>query len=74
MEDYKLKDLHASLTLGWSWNWRPNQFRYWYPKLRAKPYLPKCKRESIIIGTTLDVAEEPQRLPRQGARRGVTRI
>jgi hypothetical protein len=53
---------------------RPNQFRYWYPKLRAKPYLLKCKRESIIIGTTLDVAEEPQRLPRQGARRGVTRL
>jgi hypothetical protein len=53
---------------------RPNQFRYWYPKLRAKPYFPKCKRESIIIGTTLDVAEEPQRLPRQGARRGVTRL
>jgi hypothetical protein len=53
---------------------RPNQFRYWYPKLRAKPYLPKCKRESIIIGTTLDVAEELQRLPRQGARRGVTRF
>jgi hypothetical protein len=33
--------------------------------LRAKPYLPKHKRESIIIGTSLDVAEEPQSLPRQ---------
>ena len=33
---------------------RPNQFRYWYPKLRAKPNLPKCKRESIIIRATLD--------------------
>jgi hypothetical protein len=53
---------------------RPNQFRYWYPKLRAKPYLPKCKRESIIIGTTLDVAEEPQSLPRQDTRRDVTRL
>jgi hypothetical protein len=53
---------------------RPNQFRYWYPKLRAKPYLPEYKRESIIIGTTLDVAEEPQRLPRQDARWGVARF
>jgi hypothetical protein len=53
---------------------RPNQIRYWHPKLRAKPDLPKCKREEIVIGTTLDVAEEPQRLPRQGARRGVTRL
>jgi len=53
---------------------RPNQIRYWYPKLRAKPDLPKCKRESIVIGTTLDVAEEPQRLPSQGAGRGVTRL
>jgi hypothetical protein len=53
---------------------RPNQFKYWYPKLRAKPDLPKWKREVIVIGTTLDVTEEPQRLPRQGARRGVTRL
>jgi hypothetical protein len=21
MEDYKLRDLHDSHTLGWSWNW-----------------------------------------------------
>jgi hypothetical protein len=41
---------------------RPNQFRYRYPKLRAKPYLPKYKRESIIIRTTLDVSEESKRL------------
>jgi hypothetical protein len=53
---------------------RPNQFRYWYPKLIAKPYLPECKRESIIIGTTLDVAKEPQSLPRQDPRWGVTRF
>jgi len=53
---------------------RPNQIRYWHPKLSAKPNLPKCKREAIVIGTTLDVAEEPQRLPSQGARRGVTRL
>ncbi len=49
---------------------RPNQIRYWHPKLRAKPDLPKYKRESIVIGTTLDVPEEPQRLPRQGVRSG----
>jgi hypothetical protein len=53
---------------------RPNPIRYWDPKLRAKPDLPKCQRESIVIGTTLDETEEPQRLPRQGARRGVTRL
>jgi hypothetical protein len=53
---------------------RPNQFRYWYPKFRAKPYLPEHKRESIIIGTSLDVAEEPQSLPRQDARWDVTRL
>jgi hypothetical protein len=22
MEDYKLRDLRASHTLGWSWNWK----------------------------------------------------
>jgi hypothetical protein len=27
---------------------RPNQIRYWHPKLRAKPDLPKCKREAIL--------------------------
>jgi hypothetical protein len=53
---------------------RPNQFWYWYPKLRAKPYLPECKRESIIIGTTPDVTEEPQSLPQQDARWDVTRL
>ena len=53
---------------------RPNQFRYCHPKLREKPDLPKCKRELIVIGTTLDVAEVPQRLPRLGVRRGVTRL
>jgi hypothetical protein len=51
---------------------RPNQIRNWHPQLSAEPYLPKCKREAIVIGTTLDVAEKTQRLPSQGARRGVT--
>jgi hypothetical protein len=53
---------------------RPNQIRYCHPKLSAKPNLPECKREAIVIGTTLDVAEEPQRLPSQSVRRGVTRL
>jgi hypothetical protein len=53
---------------------RPNQIRNWHPQLSADPDLPKNKRESIIIGTTLDVAEPSQRLPSQGARRGVTRF
>jgi hypothetical protein len=44
---------------------RPNQFRYGYPKLRGKPYPPKCERESIIVRATLDVAKEPQRFPRR---------
>jgi hypothetical protein len=51
---------------------RPNQIRNWHPQLSAEPDLPKCKREAIVIGTTLDVAEKSQRLPSQGARRGVT--
>jgi hypothetical protein len=53
---------------------RPNQIRYWHPKMSAETNLPKCKREEIVIGATFDVAEEPQRLPSQGARRGVTRL
>jgi hypothetical protein len=38
---------------------RDHQFRYWHPKLKANPDLPKCKMEAIVIGATLDVAEEP---------------
>jgi hypothetical protein len=25
MEDYKLRDLRASHTLGWSWNWKKDK-------------------------------------------------
>ncbi len=25
MEDYKLRDLRASHTLGWSWNWKTDE-------------------------------------------------
>jgi hypothetical protein len=25
MEDYKLRDLRASHTLGWSWNWKTSR-------------------------------------------------
>jgi hypothetical protein len=28
MEDYKLRDLCSSHTLGWSWNWNINQEIY----------------------------------------------
>jgi hypothetical protein len=37
---------------------RPNQIRNWHPQMSAEPDLPKCKREAIVIGTTLDVAEK----------------
>ena len=53
---------------------RPDQIRNWHPKLRAEPDLPECKRETIVIGMTLDVAEESQRLPSQRTRGWVTRL
>jgi hypothetical protein len=27
MEDYKLRDLRASHTLGWSWNWKKTHYQ-----------------------------------------------
>jgi hypothetical protein len=65
-EKVNLKSITGTLSK------RPNQIRNWHPQMSAEPDLPKYKREVIVIGTTLDVAEKSQRLPSQGARRGVT--
>ncbi len=63
-EKVNLKSITGTLSK------RSNQIRNWHPQLSAEPYLPKCKREAIVIGTTIDVDEKSQRLPSQGARRG----
>ena len=53
---------------------RPNQIRNWHPQLSAKPDLPKCKREAIVIGTTLDVAEGTPEASKSTCETGVTRL
>jgi hypothetical protein len=30
MKDYKLRDLRASHTLGWSWNWNTCEFFHFF--------------------------------------------
>jgi hypothetical protein len=38
-----------------------NQSRYWYTESRAKPNLPKWKREPIVVGATLDITEKSEK-------------